>query len=230
MRVRWLSLITSGAVAIATVAALSTAASASASAPRVLHHGMASGHVNVPALSILYNQNNNDSGVGLVSDNFDAAFDIYDDQAADDFVVPSGTKWLVQGVAVTGVYFNGPGPADSENVFIYKDAAGLPGATVGSRLAVVGADTAGSFKIKVNPGIGLATSGTYWVSVQSNQNFSGGFGEWGWEARSVQSGNLAAWQNPSNGFGTGCTTWAPMQTCLGFGPDLMFIIAGKHQP
>ena len=39
---------------------------------------------------ILYDQTDNDSGLATSSQNFEAAFDAFDNQAADDFVVPGG--------------------------------------------------------------------------------------------------------------------------------------------
>ncbi len=84
--------------------------------PRSTHHG----HVRasrVPASGVLYSQNDRDSGVAVSSQYFGAEFDSFDDQGADDFAVPSGTTWRDNKVVVTGVYYNGDGPADSENVF-----------------------------------------------------------------------------------------------------------------
>ena len=49
-----------------------------------------------------------------------SSLDAYDSQGADDFTVPDGATWKVSEVDVTGLYFNGPGPAVSENVFFYK--------------------------------------------------------------------------------------------------------------
>ena len=175
----------------------------------------------------LYDQNTNDSGVGLVSDNFDSgSFPSYSDQGADDFKVPKGHKWIVQEVDVTGVYFNGPGPAEGVNVFFYKDSGGLPGDLVKEIDNASFTDSGGSFAIKT--GKVKLRKGTYWVSVQANMNFAGGAGEWGWEVNSVQTGNQAAWQNPGGGFGV-CPTWAPVESCLGYGPDFMFALKGKDK-
>ena len=232
MRVRWLSLVAASALAIATAAALAPAAGASG-AVRSVHVGRAAhASSSIPTLSVLYNQNNNDSGVGIVSQDFTDAggsFDIYDSQGADDFVVNGTIGWLVQGVAVTGVYFGGTGPADSENVTFYKDAGGLPGAVAAAATGLHGTDTAGSFRIPLGANSPKLRNGTYWVSVQIAMPFSTGQGEWGWETTSVQHGAASVWQNPGNGFGTGCTTYANMNTCigaLGEGPDFMFTIAG----
>ena len=85
----------------------------------------------------------------------------------------------------------------------------------------------GSFRITL-PKTGLKLAkGLYWVSVQANMDI-GTNGQWGWATRSVQTNNPATWQNPGDGFGSGCTTWANMDTCLGApGPDLMFQLKGN---
>jgi Ca2+-binding RTX toxin-like protein len=54
-------------------------------------------------------------------------------------------------------------------------------------------------------------------------------GQWGWEMRSVQGGEyLSKWQNPGNGFGTNCITWADTEACIPTdGVDYMFRLAGS---
>lgn len=184
-----------------------------------------------PKGGTLYDQTDSDGGVGLVSQNFESSFDAYDSQAADDFSVPAGHTWKVSGVNVVGVYFNGYGPASSENVFFYKDSKGLPGKLVAECDNQAGSDNGtGSFSINLSNCTGKTKfkgGNTYWVSVQANLNFSGG-GEWGWEDRSVQSGNPAAWRNPGGGFGV-CSSWGTLQSCLGYGPDLLFSLKGKDK-
>ena len=79
---------------------------------------------------VLYDQYDNDPGTGTVSQDFETSLDAYDSQTADDFVVPSGQTWTINEVDVKGVYFNGPGPAASFNVYIYQNSGSLPGAVV----------------------------------------------------------------------------------------------------
>jgi hypothetical protein len=228
MRSRVFSAVTAGALALAVATAFAPAAGAKTSGITSSHRGMATAvRVNHNSTTaVLYNQNNNDSTVGIVSQNFETANDIYDSQGADSFKIPLGQTWKIKRVDVTGVYFNGPGLAVSENVTIYKNSHGLPGATVYAA-TVAGADNGvGSFQIPVAKSLG---SGKYWVSVQANMDFSVG-GEWGWETRTTQAGLAAAWQNPGDGFGSGCTVYANMQGCigaLGEGPDYMFALVGK---
>jgi len=224
VRIRLFTILALGAM----LASPSSMAHASTGAPGLAHHGRAASPAVPWALTPLYSQNDNDAGVGIVSQDFtDPGFDIYDSNGADDFVVPAGHVWSVKGIAVTGVYFNGSGPADSETVYFYKDAGGLPGALLGS-VNLHGIDNAGSFLLKVsNRGIRFRP-GTYWVSVQATMAFGAG-GEWAFETRTLQANSPAAWQNPGDGFGTGCTTYQNMQGCigpLGEGPDYMFAVYG----
>jgi hypothetical protein len=183
-------------------------------------------HIAAPA-GTLYSQNDNDSGNGIVSQNFEASLAAYDAAGADDFTT-TGNGWKIKQVTVTGVYFNGYGPATSETVTFYKDAGGLPGA-IGKSKTKAGTDSAGSFVIGLGKKGVKLPNGHFWVSVVANMDFSTG-GEWGWEARTVQNGSPAAWQNPGGGFGIGCTTWANMQSCIGISgaPDFMFALSGKQ--
>lgn len=175
--------------------------------------------------AVLYDQTDNPSGAGTSSQNFEAAFDAYDDQAADDFVVPAG-GWTIGEVDVGGSYFNGAGPATSANVFFYADSATLPGAAVAGgtymNVPIASGAGTGSFVLILPTPLTLAP-GTYWVSVQANMDFSAG-GQWAWNDRTVQSNSGAAWQNPGGGFMSGCSpTWGRKTTCVaGSAPDNIF--------
>jgi hypothetical protein len=104
----------------------------------------------------------------------------------------------------------------------------LPGAVVNTQSGLSYTDTTGFG----SPSITLATpvdlsAGTYWVSIVARMDFPVG-GEWGWEDRTVQAGSMSAWENPSDGFGSGCTVWTPKLTCIptAGGPDFMFRLNG----
>jgi hypothetical protein len=174
---------------------------------------------------VLYDQYDNATGAAYTSQDFETAFDAYDNQAADDFVVPAGETWNIDQVDVAGQYSTG-GPAAAFHVFIYSDAGGLPGTNVYTALDQTYSDggTGTDFVITLSSPATL-TEGTYWVSVQSRQDF-GTAGQWFWNDRSVQSGNPAAWQNPGGGFGTGCTTWGVRGTCIGGAPDHVYRLSG----
>ena len=182
-----------------------------------------------PPPAPLYDQYNNDSGIGIVDQNFEPSFDIYDSEQGDDFVVPGGQTWNINQVDVAGVYFNGTGPADSINVVVYNDNGGLPGSVVASQPNLSYTDTSGglgSYTIPLPSAITVG-EGHYWVAVQPNMDFGSG-GEWGWEGRTVLSNDPGVWRNPGDGFGTGCTDWAVKEVCIpsGEGPDQVWSISG----
>ena len=179
--------------------------------------------------AVLYNQTGNAGPNSITSQNFEAANDAFDNRAADDFTVPTG-GWAIDEVFVSGVYFNGTGPAGSVNVYFHGDAGAVPGAVVASLLSLSMTDSSGSFTIALPAPLVLA-AGNYWMSVQANMDFSVG-GQWGWTERTVQSGDASAWINPGSGFGTPCTNWgARVATCgVGTEPDLIFSLSGDRAP
>jgi hypothetical protein len=125
---------------------------------------------------VLYDQYDNAGANATSSQNFEAAFDAFDDELADDFVVTGA--WNVTGVDVDGIYFNGPGPATSVNVRFYSNSASnLPDTLLASRLSQPVVDTAGDFVVDLTSAVALSPA-TDWVSVQANQNFVPN-GQWG---------------------------------------------------
>ena len=152
---------------------------------------------------VLYDQYNNASLAASLSSTF-TDFPTFNADLADDFVVPGGETWNVQSIDADGLYFNGPGPAASFNVFFYADNGGLPGAQVFSATNQPFTQNSSTFTVNLaSPAV--LTAGTYWVEMQGNMTFNPN-GEWGWTDRTVQSNNPAAWQNPGGGFGL-CPTW-----------------------
>ena len=98
---------------------------------------------------VLYDQYDNDSLNATSSQNFEADFDAFDDETADDFVVPSGDTWNVNQVDAAGQYFNGTGPMISANVSFYSDSSGLPGSQVATRPNLTVVDSGGSIVIAI---------------------------------------------------------------------------------
>lgn len=199
------------------------------------HHGLAMTAkgamitIHAPKTKTLVDQNDDSQGYSDISQNFESSLDAYDAQGSDDFTVPKNTTWTVTEVDVTGLYFNGTGPARDENVTFYSDKKGKPGKIV-KEVTVAGTDTGGSFAINLGKKGVKLTAGKYWVSVQANMDYaSATTGEWGWATRIDANGNNAQWQNPGDGFATGCTKWSDEQTCLGGvgGPDHMFALLGS---
>ena len=163
--------------------------------------------------TVLYDQYDNFATVepvNIPSQDAETALDFFDSQAADDFIVPAGQTWQVTEVDVLGEY-DSTGPAASFHVFFYENGAGdLPGLLVASRLEnpYTGSN---DFVITLTEPVTLP-EGHYWVSVQARQDITQA-GFWLWHNRTVQSNSGAAWQNPGNGFGTGCVVWIRRVTC-----------------
>jgi len=182
---------------------------------------------------VLYDQTAGAGTNSLTSQNFEASFDIYDNQGADDFVV-TAPGWSIDLVENLGVYYNGTGPANSVNVFFYNNSAGLPGTLVEQRLNVIpsGGLATGSFVIPISPAVNLSP-GTYWVSIQANLDFGVG-GQYGWTEH-LPVVTASAWQNPGGGFGTPCATWGyRVATCAVVGTagydDFAFRLSGQLVP
>jgi len=179
---------------------------------------------------VLYDQYNSPAALDVTSQDFEPAFDNMDGQGADDFTVPAGQTWSVEGVDVDGEY-NG-GPAASFNVFFYLNAGAGPGVLVCSRPAnpFTQGPAAGDAVITLTAPCALPP-GSYWVSVQARQDF-GPAGQWFWQNRTVQSTSPATWQNPGGGWGTGCTTWNVRTICFPplTGPDQVFRLNGIIVP
>jgi hypothetical protein len=201
-------------IAIAAAAALSIG-SAYAAQPTVAGHGSAAPvHLVYPKSGTLVNQTTGGAGIGIVSQNFESTYAAYDSAGADAFTVPTGKKWKVSTVVATGTYFNGSGPATSEDVTFYADKKGAPGKAVKgcTYTSVAGKDASGTFTIPLKKACKLK-AGTYWVSVVANLAFSAG-GEWGWDDATDTGPDQADWENPQGGFGAGCTTWAAELSCI----------------
>jgi hypothetical protein len=220
-------------LAAAAVLALSVFDTASAAGRRPLaaslHHAKV--HSNLSRAGTIWKNPTDDSGTGVVSQNFEAAYDAFDAQAADDFKIPTGEIWKITEIDVTGVYFNCTtcGPAVSENVTFYENSGSrnLPGVVIKSLTGVVGVDSGGSFAIKLPSAVKLG-KGHYWVSVQVNMDI-GTSGEWAWENAHSPKRSPAAWKNPGDGLATECTTYVVEEICIpsGQGPSHMFVLKGS---
>ena len=209
-------------------AAMSKSANASGAVPP------ADAFVGAPIL--LYDQTDNATANGAPDQDFEAAFNAYDSEAADDFVVTAATGWDVERVTTVGTFTPGGGPTASVDVIFYANSAGggdpdLPGAPVAgcSYAAIIPTSQVGGSYVIDLPTVCALPAGTFWLSVQANQNFTPN-GQHFWSDRTVQSGSEAAWRNPGNGFGSGCVTFTPKTVC-GVGdpisPDFLFQILGQ---
>ena len=98
---------------------------------------------------VLYDQYDNPGTLVINSQNYEPEADAFDNELADDFVVPGGESWTIDQVDVPGQYYNGTGPMDSANVNFYSDASGLPGSQVATRPNLAVVDSAGSLTIPI---------------------------------------------------------------------------------
>lgn len=174
--------------------------------------------------AVLYDQMNGNSGIGSSSQDFEAANDSFDSEIADDFVVPDGEMWSIEGVDVIGQYEDESGPADSFNVYFYANSADdLPGTLVESR-------PASAYTNGASPSIVLASPvvlgyGRYWVSVQARMDFTP-TGQWYWNDRLTTANSPSAFRNPGGDLSV-CTEWDIKVTCVpAGGPDMVFGLNG----
>jgi hypothetical protein len=173
-----------------------------------------------PTDLVLWDQYNNPATkppINIGSQKFEPAMAAFDDQAADDFVVttgPPGFGMCITSVRVMGEYSEGGGPASSFNVYIYTNGAGnLPGVPIGAYLNLAYTGTPPDFTINLPSPFCRAQGIPYWLSVQAVQDFNPN-GQWFWHNRIVQSNAGATWQNPGDGYGTGCTSWNRKKACM----------------
>jgi hypothetical protein len=157
-------------------------------------------------------------------------------QLADDFLVPAGECWQVSGVKLM---FIAPS-IDSLNIAFYSDAGTVPGGQIamikhptftkvnrGTHLT----QTAWEIRATLPTPVTLCGGGggtEYWVSAQAI-----GSAACLWEVQSTTiNGSPVAFRNPGGGI-SGCTSWTPMQSCLGATPtDAAFrlLMAESQQP
>jgi RTX calcium-binding nonapeptide repeat (4 copies) len=146
-------------------------------------------------------------------------------EVADDFTVPAGQIWTVDGIDLSG--FNA-GITTSIDLAVYADSGGLPGAVIASRPATTPTGTDPNWSVPLNPAAEL-TSGTYWIGVQVNVNAP----SWAWRNRTVQSGFPAVFR--AEFIAGSCAadfTFRPKATCLGSSsdPDQVWRLLGTSRP
>jgi len=68
------------------------------------------------------------------------------------------------------------------------------------------------------------------MSVRANMLFDPD-GQWFWNERTVQTLSPFVWENPGDGFKTGCLTFSYAQAeCDADFPDLLFQLMGEERP
>jgi len=208
---------TSVLLAAASVVALCAGGAAAGGQPNASVSAKWNGFQMPNGAKILYTQTSNSNGEAIYSQNSTSNSSGSGDQGADDFVIPKGQVWTVTEVDVTGLWYDGSGPANSENVVFYKSTgSGEPGNPVkkGAFKGLEGTDSP-NFAIKL-PGTGLQLkAGHYWVSVAANCSFDD-CGEYGWAENGVTHEDSAVWRQEGG-------AWQQIDA------DLMFNLRGTSK-
>jgi len=187
---------------------------------------------------LLYDQTDDPNGVAITSQDFEGSFDAYDNQLGDDFVVPTGHKWIIKSIVAPGVDKIAGDLTTLVNVYIYKNSGSLPGGLKYQSNSLPATDDGlGNLTINAIPKLGNVSgkaalkAGHYWISVQARLDYDGNGDQWYWSTRNTQSNTASVWQNPGGGFGLGCTSWTTTTTCIpaGEGPDQLFSLSGKDK-
>jgi hypothetical protein len=185
-----------------------------------------------PLTSPLWDQYDNASFGSMTSQDFEPALDQFDSSGADDFIVPAAAYWSIDGVDVQG-FCDPPCGIEGFHVRLYATATNsstrpLPGRLVCERLRQPFTHLPASLDFAIDLSSPCQLSpGAYWVSVQARQDRENGL--WFWIARTIMSGSAgAAWQNPGDGFETGCVNWGRRTECDGAlgDPDNVFRLRG----
>jgi len=169
--------------------------------------------------SVLYSQVDL-LGSGWASQDFEAPNDQYDCEGADDFIVPTG-GWTISSI---DAYGSGAASISLVNVFFYQDNSGSPAATSFESFMSVTATNDGTGILSFDlPSAVSLTPGHYWFSVQDASPYDPN-GQWYWARTNSVYNTLANWRNPGDGFGTGATTWTPVDTALSGTSDFAFVL------
>jgi hypothetical protein len=189
----------------------------------------------VAGAEVLYDSTPSVTGFHPTIQDFEASQNAGDADAADDFTVPPGHTWSLQRAFVDGRVpsFPGPGTTDLVNVSLYNSSGSLPSATPFYSMQLVsgGATAFPDFDLAL-PNVPTLGPGTYWFEAQARLDFdSPNNNVWFWGTVSTQRGNPAAYRNPGDGFGNGCTSFAVMNSgCVDnvTNPDLAFRLEGTR--
>jgi hypothetical protein len=182
---------------------------------------------------VLHDQLAPTGNLNVNSQNFETSLNAYDDLGADDFVVPAGRIWRIDQVEVSA---DGSGltPAATANLFVFADGGALPGAQLFERLNLPRQPGPTYPDLSLNvPDAPTLSAGRYWVGVQANLTFSPGSNNWWWSDHAPQVGRPAAWRQPGDGFGGGCTAFVVRQDCPSYqpsseAPDQAFRLSGAE--
>jgi uncharacterized repeat protein (TIGR01451 family) len=173
-------------------------------------------HARAATDTVLYDQSGT-AAAGFPSQNFESSSDSYDSAGADDFVVTDAAGWSVGAFNFQiGMSAGGDPSSATYDINVYPDSGGLPGvATSCAYSALTGTVDATQTSVSVSlPTPCNLAAGTYWVSMVANLDFAvGGQMFWSLSTQTPAPGADAAWENPGDAFGSGCTSWGDNATC-----------------
>jgi hypothetical protein len=143
---------------------------------------------------------------GSSSQDFETAYDAYDNEAADDFIVTGG-PWNINFITCYGSYSSGSGPLEYVNIIFYNDNSGVPGTEVQSFANIPCSVDDATGLVSINlPSTVTLNDGTYWLSIIARMDYATG-GQWFHTYATSSNGAHWQWRNPGDGFGTGQTDW-----------------------
>jgi hypothetical protein len=180
---------------------------------------------------LLYDQTASPGSYILNVQDFEAYYDAYDCEGADDFAVSWVDGWIINQVVLPGNYFSSSsGPMAAMNLWFYTTGGSTPGSIQCNYPSNSYTDDGmGNFIVDISAAPCFLPQGTYWVAAQARMDYDP-FGQWGWQRQSVQTGAGAVWRNPGDGFGSGCTNWSPLAACgsVTGEPDFSFQLYGQN--
>ena len=159
----------------------------------------------------------------IACQNFEAAFNGYDTDCADDFDIPAGDTWDIGRVEIGGLFWNGGFMVEGADVWFVGDAAGAPdypGNILCEYIDVPNEN--GNFvpmldlNLFAHGGACSLTTGHYWMVMHVNMAF-GPNGQWGW-FESTGFFFESHWRNANGSFGI-CPTWNPRVTVCAVGAN-----------
>lgn len=178
---------------------------------------------------VLMNQATGMTTGGMASHDFETIYNQYDCEAADDFTVPSGSKWTIDSILIYGQYSASAQTTCPVRLTLYLDSGGMPGAVYETFEWTTDQDGNGDGDLLLVFDCPLELGPQrYWMGIQSTKTFGSGGGQYYWTRDTIGSGLEFHWRNPGGGFGTSCTTWNEISTCVSTitDPGTAFIIYG----
>jgi hypothetical protein len=174
---------------------------------------------------VLYDQM---SGAGPYGTNSQDYSDVglFDNQAADDFTVPSGVSWSPTAVDVLGDSNGGSYPV---TVTFYSDGGSKPGAQLFDQ-TIAGTQGGPNYNLPLVGGPTLPP-GHFWLSVQEVSEYGPSEHQWLWLNRAPQAGDPAQWASPGSLMAS-CNSWVARASCAGDAgsPDQAFMLIGSSAP